>query len=104
MFQRKSTAVFCAAVAGLYAILFLIFLFSVSITAALILGALITIPVAIVGWFILSLVLYNRVRRKENDEVPPLKARLTRATILLVFIVIMVAALFGLFAMAIMFM
>ena len=104
MFQRKSTAVFCAAVAGFFAVLFLILLFTVSITAALILGALLTIPAAIIGWFILSLVLYNRVRRKENDEVPPLKARLTVATVLLVFLVIVVAALFGLFAMAIMFM
>lgn len=104
MFQRKSTAVFCAAVAGFFAVLFLVLLFTVSITAALILGALITIPAAIIGWFILSLVLYNRVRHMENDEADSLKARLTRATILLVFIVITAAALFGLFAMAIMFM
>ena len=104
MFQRKSTAVFCAAVAGLYAVLFFIMLFFMHIIACLIWSAILTIPVAIVGWFILSLVLYNRVRWKENDEVPPLKSRLTVATVLLVFLVIVVAALFGLFAMAIMFM
>ena len=104
MFQRKSTAVFCAAVAGFFAALFLVMIFFMNVLASLIWSAVLTVPAAIIGWFILSLVLYNRVRWKENDEVPPLKSRLTVATILLVFLVIVVAALFGLFAMAIMFM
>ena len=107
MFQRKSTSVFCAVVLGCFLAVLLgaLLIFASDVLAsALMLAAVITIPGAILGWFILSKVLYTRARREESDDLPALKTRLTVATVLLVFLAVIAAALFVLFSLAIMYM
>ncbi len=98
---RKSTSVFLAVTVGVYAILALIWTIGSDLTWGLIFSAFVTIPTAILGWFILSLVLYRRAKKQGTDDLPDLKSRMKVATGLLVFLVVMIALLIGFFAMAI---
>lgn len=98
---RRSTHIFVAATVGVFVLLSLIWTIAVDLTTGLTLGAFVTIPAAIVGWFILSLVLYLRAKKRGDDDLIALKSRLTAATVLLVFLVAMIALLIGFFAMAI---
>ena len=104
MFQRKSTSVFCAVVLGAVAVLFAVMIFFMNVIASLIWAVVVTLPPAILGWFALSLSLYRRARREKSDDLPALKTRLTVATVLLVFLAVIAAALFVLFSLAIMYM
>lgn len=98
---RQSTHIFVAVAVGVFVLLSLIWTIAVDLTTGLALGAFVTIPAAIVGWFILSLVLYLRAKKRGDDDLIALKSRLTAATVLLVFLVAMIALLIGFFAMAI---
>lgn len=98
---RQSTHIFVAVAVGVFVLLSLIWTIAVDLTTGLVLGAFVTIPAAIVGWFILSLVLYLRAKKRGDDDLTALKSRLTAATVLLVFLVAMIALLIGFFAMAI---
>ncbi len=98
---RQSTHIFVAAAVGVFVLLSLIWTIAVDLTTGLVLGSFVTIPAAIVGWFILSLALYLRAKKQGTYDLPDLKSRLTVATILLAFLAALIAALIGLFAMAI---
>lgn len=101
---RKSTPIFFAVTVGFFIILSLIWAFTVDLTTGLFLGVMVTIPAAIVGWFVLSLVLYLRAKKRGDDDLPALKSRMTVASILLAFLVVVIAALIGFFAMGIQYM
>ena len=101
MFQHRSTPIFISAVCTLFAVLTLVWTLMVDLTTGLFLAVFVTIPTAILGWFILSLILYLRGKRRGDEKVPALKSRLTVATVLLVFLAVMIALLFGFFALAI---
>ncbi len=101
---RKSTHIFLAATVAFFIVLSLMWTIAVDLTTGLVLGVFVTIPAAIFGWFVLSLVLYLRGKKRDDDDLPALKSRLTVAIILLAFLAAVVAALFGFFAMAIQYM
>lgn len=96
-----STRIFTAVTVGLFALLAIIWTVAVDLTTALALATFVTLPAAIVGWFVLSLVLYRRSKRLGDKETPALKARLRTATVLLVFLAVVCALLVAFFAMAI---
>ena len=98
---RRSTHIFVAATVGIFVLLSLIWTIHIDLVTGLFLGVMVTIPTAILGWFILSLVLYLLAKKQEGDDVTALKSRLNVAGILLAFLVAVIAALFGFFAMAI---
>lgn len=98
---RKSTTVFFAVTVGLYAVLALYWTITISLISGLLLGACAIIPIAIVGWFILSLVLYLRAKKRGDDDLPDLKHRMKTAVILLIFLAALIAALIAFFAYAI---
>ena len=97
----RATPIFFAAVIGVFVTLTLLWTIAVDLTTGLALGAFVTIPAAIVGWFVISLVLYLRAKKKGGGDLTALKSRLTVATVLLAFLVVMIALLIGFFAMAI---
>ena len=98
---RKSTVVFFAVVAAVFTALTLYGSIGVDLTTGIFLGGCVTIPTAILGWLVLSLVLYLRAKKQSSDDLPALKSRLQVAIALLVFLAIVIAALIGCFALAI---
>ena len=102
--NRKSTSVFLYAVVGLFVALSLLWTIAEDLTTGLVLGMLVTIPSAIVAWFVLSLVLYLRAKKAGSPDLPSLSSRLTVASILLAFLIAVIVVLMVLFAMAIKYM
>lgn len=100
-FIRRSTAIFLSIVLGVYAVLAIYWTIWVGIVAGLIMGALGVFFPAILGWYILTRVLYLRAKRREDDDLPELETRMHVATALLIFTVIIAAVLFGFFIMAV---
>lgn len=98
---RKSTSIFFAVTVGFFIALSLMWTITVDLITGLVLGVFVTVPAAILGWFVLSLVLYLRSKRRDDADLPALTSRLTVAGILLVFLVGTTVALIGFFAMAI---
>ena len=104
MHHRTSTTVFAAVVGGVFAVITLIWTIVYSLTAGLVFASALTLPPAVLGWFILSLVLYLVGKKRGGEDVPALKSRLTVAAGLLVFLLAVIAVLVVFFAMAIMYM
>ena len=111
MFRHKSTLYFLIAVLAVFGGITLVNLLyalamglGIDLAEALILPCILTIPAAIIGWFILSLVLYLRAQKQVSPDLPALKSRLTVASVLLGFLIAVVTALVAVFAMAIAFM
>ena len=104
MHHRTSTTVFAAVVGGVFAVITLIWTIVYSLTAGLVFASALTLPPAVLGWFILSLVLYLVGKKRGDADLPALKSRLSVASGLLVFLLIVIAALVVFFAMAIMYM
>ncbi len=98
---RKSTSVFIAVTVGAYAALVLLWTVTIDLITGLFLGVCVIIPAAILAWFILSLVLYHRAKKRGDDDLPQLRHRMKTAVILLIFLAVMIAALIGFFAFAI---
>lgn len=98
---RRSTSVFLAATVGVYAILAFIWTLTADLTTGLIFSAFVTIPAAILGWSILSLVLYLRAKKRGDNDLPDLRSRMRVATGLLIFLAVMIALLIAFFSCAI---
>ena len=101
MSQHKSIPIFFASLGGLFLVLTVLWSFGSNIWFSAILALFVTLFVGIPGWFVLSLVLYLRAKKRGDAYLPVLKSRFTIATTILAFWVIMLAALYGLFIMAI---
>lgn len=101
MSQHKSIPIFFASLGGLFLVLTVLWSFGSNIWFSAILALFVTLFVGIPGWFVLSLVLYLRAKKRGDAYLPVLKSRFTIAKTILVFWVIMLAALYGLFIMAI---
>ena len=113
MFRHKSTLYFLIAVLAVFGGMTLVNLLyalamgvGIDLAEALILPCILTIPAAIIGWFVLSFVLYRKAKAKQSEEasLPALKTRLTVACILLGFLIAIIIALVAVFSMAIAFM
>ena len=98
---RPSTKVFAIVFAALYAVSFVLWWLDQSLVAGILVSAMLVIPPAILAWFILSLVLFIRAKKRGDDDLPALKHRMKTAVILLIFLAIMIALLFAFFACAI---
>lgn len=98
---RLSTKVFAIIFAVLYAAITVVGTVGYSIWNGLLIATALLLPVAIPTWFILSLVLYLRAKKRGGDNLPALKHRLKTSVILLIFLAIMIALLFAFFACAI---
>lgn len=103
-FMRRSTEIFAYGTVGLFVALVLYGTVTASIAEGLLYGVLATLPATIVGWFILSLVLFLVAKKKGREDVPALKRRLWVAVVLLAFLVMLIAVLVGVFALAIQYM
>ena len=103
-FMRRSTEIFAYGTVGLFVALALYGTVTSSIAEGLLYGVLATLPAAVVGWFVLSLVLFLVAKRKGHEDTPALKRRLWVAVALLAFLVLLIAALIGVFALAIQYM
>lgn len=111
MFRHKSTLYFLIAVLAVFGGMTLVNLLyalamgvGINLAEALILPCILTIPAAIIGWFVLSFILYRRAKQCEDASLPALKTRLTVARILLGFLIAIIIALVAVFSMAIAFM
>lgn len=98
---RPSTKIFATVCIGLYTVIALLWTLQISLTAGLVWAAAITLPLADLAWFVLSLVLYLRSKKRGDDDYFDLKQRLKTAVILLVFLAVLIAALIAFFAYAI---
>ena len=98
---RLSTKIFAIVFAVLYAAITVVGTVGYSIWNGLLIATALLLPVAIPTWFILSLVLFLRAKKRGNDDLPALKHRLKTSVILLIFLAIMIALLFAFFACAI---
>lgn len=98
---RKSTAVFAAVFATVYIVIAFIWTLNINLVSGLVWAAAFTLPLADLTWFILSLVLFFRAKKRGDGDLPALKHRLKTAVALLVFLAIMIALLFAFFAYAI---
>ncbi|MBQ9779794.1 MAG: hypothetical protein IJW00_02500 [Clostridia bacterium] len=98
---RFSTSIFFAVTIGVFAALTLLWAITVDLTTGLVFGAFVTIPAAVLAWFILSLVLYLRAKKRGDDDLPALKHRLKTSVILLIFLAVIIALLVAFFAYAI---
>ena len=98
---RKSTSIFFAVILGAFLALALYMTIASSLAWGLIFSTLVVFPGAVLGWFVLSLVLYLRAKKRQSDDLPDLKARMQTAIGLLVFLAVMIGLLIGFFAMAI---
>ena len=111
MFRHKSTLYFLIAVLAVFGGMTLVNLLyalamgvGIDLAEAMILPGILTIPAAIIGWFVLSLALYRRAKQSEDASLPALKTRLTVACILLALLIAIIIALVVVFSMAIAFM
>ncbi len=98
---RPSTKVFAIVFAALYAVITVVGTVGYSIWNGLLIATALLLPLAILTWFILSLVLFLRAKKRGDDDLPALKHRLKTSVILMIFLVIMTALLFAFFACAI---
>ena len=98
---RLSTKVFTIVFAVLYAAITVVGTIGYSIWNGLLIATALLLPVAIPTWFVLSLILFLRAKKRGDDDLPALKHRLKTSVILLIFLGIMIALLFAFFACAI---
>ncbi len=98
---RPSTKVFAAVFICLYTVIAFLWTLNISLAAGLVWAAVFTLPVADVTWFILSLILFLRAKKRGDGDLPALKHRLRTSVILLIFLALVIAALIALFAYAI---
>jgi hypothetical protein len=104
MFRYRSTKIFLQAALALFLVQSVLWIFAASLPANFLMACLGTLPPAVIGWFILSLVLYLRAQKQVSPDLPALKSRLIVASVLLGFLIAVVTALVAVFAMAIAFM
>ena len=104
MSHRTSTTVFAAVVGLVFSVITLIWTIVYNLISGLVFATVLPLPPAVLGWFILSLVLYLVGKKRGDADLPALKSRLSVASGLLVFLLIVIAALVVFFAMAIMYM
>jgi hypothetical protein len=98
---RPSTKIFAAVWIGLYTVIAFLWTLHISLAAGLVWAAVFTLPVADVAWFILSLVLYLRAKKRGDEDYFDLKHRLKTSVFLLIFLAVMTALLIAFFAYAI---
>ena len=98
---RKSTAIFATVFMVIYVVIAFIWTLEINLVSGLVWSAAFTLPIADLAWFILSLVLYLRAKKKGDSDLLEMKARLRTAVILLAFLVLMIALLIAFFAYAI---
>ncbi len=98
---HPSSSVFAAVIITMYAVIAFIWTLEINLVSGLVWSAAITLPIADLTWFILSLVLYLRAKKRGEDDIPALKHRLRTAVILLIFLAVMIALLIAFFAYAI---
>lgn len=98
---RTSTKIFAIVFAVLYAVITVVGTVGDSIWNGLFIATALLLPVAIPTWFILSLVLYLRAKKRGDDDLPALKHRLKIAISLLIFLAILIALLMVFFSCAI---
>ena len=98
---RPSTKIFAIVFAVLYAAITVVGTVWYSIWNGLFNATALLLPLAIPAWFILSLVLFLRAKKRGDDDLPELKHRLKTAVVLLIFLAVMIALLMIFFACAI---
>lgn len=98
---RTSTKIFATIFAVLYAVITVVGTVGYSVWNGLLIATALILPTAIPTWFILSLVLFFRAKKRGDDDLPALKHRLKTSVILMIFLGIMIALLFAFFACAI---
>ena len=98
---RLSTKIFAAVFIVAYTVIAFLWTLNISFIAGLVWAAVFTLPAADVIWFILSLILYLRAKKRGNDDLPALKHRLKTSVILLIFLAVMIVLLIAFFAYAI---
>lgn len=98
---RTSTKIFAIVFAVLYAVITVVGTVGYSIWNGLFIATALLLLVAIPTWFILSLVLYLRAKKRGDDDLPALKHRLKIAVSLLIFLAILIALLMVFFSCAI---
>ena len=98
---RRSTKIFAIIFTVLYAAITVVGTIGYSIWYGLLIATALLLPVAIPTWFVLSLILYLRARKRGDDDLPALKHRLKTSVILLIFLAVTIALLFAFFACAI---
>ncbi len=98
---RPSTKIFAMIFAVLYAGITVAGTVGYSIWNGLLIATALLLPVAILTWFVLSLILFLRAKKRGEDDLPALKHRLKTSVVLLIFLVITIALLFAFFACAI---
>ena len=96
-----STKMFAIVFAVLYTVITAVGTVGYSIWNGLLIATALILPSAIPTWFILSLILFLRAKKRSDDDLPALKHRLKTSVILLIFLGIMIALLFAFFACAI---
>lgn len=100
MRRHKSIPIFFAAAFGLFVVLALLWSTSMNLFTGLFLAMANTLALAMPGWFILSLVLYLRGKKRGDDDLPTLKVHLAVASAFLVLSAVTFALLVGFFALA----
>ncbi len=98
---RPSSKVFAAVFITVYAVIAFVWTLEINLVSGLVWSAAITLPIADLTWFILSLVLYLRAKKQGDDDLPEMKVRLRTSVILMVFLIVMIALLIAFFAYAI---
>ena len=98
---RLSTKIFAIVFAVLYTAITVVGSIGYSVWNGLLIATALILPTAIPTWFILSLVLFFRAKKRGDDDLPALKHRLKTSVILLIFLGIMIALLLAFFACAI---
>lgn len=98
---RPSTKVFAAVFICLYTVIAFLWTLHINLISGLVWGAAFTLPVADLAWFVLSLILYLRAKKRGDEDLLDLKHRLRTAVILLIFLAVMIALLIAFFAYAI---
>ncbi len=101
MFRNKAVSIFFTTLATLFVALTLVWTILVDLTMGLFVGVLVMLPLGIVGWFILTLILYLRAKKRGSEDLPTIKTYFTVATTLVVFILAMMVLLVGFSIMAI---
>ena len=98
---RLSTKIFAIVFSVLYAAITVVGTVGYSIWNGLLIATALLLPVAIPTWFVLSLILYLRAKKRGDDDLPALKHRMRTAAILLIFLAVIIALLVAFFAYAI---
>ena len=98
---RLSTKIFAGIFAVLFAAITVVGTVWYSIWNGLFNATALLLLLAIPTWFILSLVLFLRAKKRGDDDLPELKHRLRTSVILLIFLAVMIALLMIFFACAI---